>query len=64
MRAVDVAGSNTSIPNRPAPAYAAASRRFFTTDWVRVGGARLSDTVVPDALALRARHRWRRFARA
>ena len=64
MSAVDVAGSNTSMPKRPAPAYAAASSRFFTTDWVRVGGARLSETVAPDARALSARQRCRRFARA
>ena len=42
-----VAGSNTSTPNRCAPAKAAASARFFTTDRVRVGGATLKDTVRP-----------------
>jgi len=38
MSALVVAGSNTSTPNRPAPAYAAASTRFLVTDLVRVGG--------------------------
>ena len=35
MSTVVVAGSNTSTPNRPAPAYAAASTRFLVTDLVR-----------------------------
>ena len=39
-----VAGSKTSTPKRWAPAYAAASARFLTTDRVRVGGATLNDT--------------------
>ena len=39
-----VAGSKTSTPKRCAPAYAAASARFFTTERVRVGGATFSDT--------------------
>ena len=44
MSALVVAGSNTSTPNRPAPAYAAASTRFLVTDLVRVGGATFIDT--------------------
>ena len=46
MSVVEVAGSNTSTPNLPAPAYAAANARFLITDWVRVAGARLSETGV------------------
>lgn len=54
MSVVEVAGSNTSTPNLPAPAYAAANARFLITDWVRVAGARLSETGVLFARAARA----------
>jgi hypothetical protein len=64
MSVFDVAGSKISTPKRCAPAYAAASALFFTTDRVRVAGATLSDTVVPAARASVARHRWTRLARA
>ena len=46
MSVLVVAGSKTSTPNRCAPAYAAASARFFDHDRVRVGGAMFIDTVV------------------
>jgi len=59
-----VAGSNTSTPNRPAPAYAAASTRFLVTDRVRVGGATFIDTTAPASRATVARHRCRRLASA
>ena len=64
MSTLDVAGSNTSTPNRCAPAYAAARARFFTTERVRVGGATFIDTVVPAARATVARHRCSRLASA
>jgi hypothetical protein len=64
MSAFVVPGSNTSTPNRPAPAYAAASTRFLVTDLVRVGGAMFIDTAVPPSRATVARHRCRRLARA
>ena len=64
MSAWAVAGSNTSIPNRPAPAYAAASSRLLVTDLVRVGGATFIDTVAPPSRATVARHRCRRLASA
>jgi hypothetical protein len=64
MSTFAVAGSNTSTPNRCAPAYAAASARFLTTDRVRVGGATFIDTVAPQARAATARHRCKRLARA
>jgi hypothetical protein len=57
-----VAGSNTSMPNRCAPAYAAARIRLRTTLRVRVAGATFSDTVVPAARATAARHRCSRLA--
>ncbi|MFD0597541.1 hypothetical protein ACFQZ4_38980 [Catellatospora coxensis] len=60
----DVAGSNTSTPNAGAPAYAAASTRFFTTERVRVGGATLKLTVAPSCRATAARHRCSRLASA
>ena len=47
MSVLVVAGSKTSTPNRGAPAYAAASARFFSTDRVRVGGATFIDTQAP-----------------
>jgi len=59
-----VAGSNTWTPNRPAPAYAAASTRFLVTDRVRVGGATFIDTTAPASRATVARHRCRRLASA
>ena len=64
MSVLVVAGSNTSTPNRPAPAYAAASIRFFVTDLVRVGGATFIDTTAPPSRATVARHRCRRLASA
>ena len=64
MSALVVAGSNTSTPNRPAPAYAAASTRLLVTDLVRVGGATFIDTAVPASRATVARHRCRRLASA
>jgi len=64
MSTLVVAGSNTSTPNRPAPAYAAASTRFFMTDLVRVGGATFIDTAAPPSRATVARHRCRRLASA
>ncbi len=64
MSVLVVAGSKTSTPNRPAPAYAAASTRFLVTDLVRVGGAMFINTVAPLALATVARHRCRRLASA
>ena len=64
MSTLVVAGSNTSTPNRPAPAYAAASTRFLVTDLVRVGGATFIETAVPPSRATVARHRCRRLARA
>ena len=64
MSALVVAGSNTSTPNRPAPAYAAASTRFLVTDLVRVGGATLIDTAAPPPRATVARHRCSRLASA
>ena len=64
MSVLVVAGSNTSTPNRCAPAYAAASTRFFVTERVRVGGATFMDTVVPPARATVARQRCNRLARA
>lgn len=62
MSVLVVAGSKTSTPNRPAPAYAAASTRFLVTDRVLVGGATFIDTVAPPVLATVARHRWTRLA--
>ena len=64
MSVLVAAGSNTSTPNRWAPAYAAASTRFLVTDRVRVGGATFIDTVAPPSRATVARHRCRRLARA
>jgi hypothetical protein len=64
MSVLVVAGSNTSTPNRPAPAYAAASTRLLVTDLVRVGGATFIDTVAPASRATVARHRCRRLASA
>ena len=64
MSVLVVAGSNTSTPNRPAPAYAAASTRFLVTDLVRVGGATFIDTAAPPSRATVARQRCRRLARA
>ena len=64
MSTLQVAGSKTSTPNRCAPAYAAASTRFFSTDLVRVGGATFSDTVVPASRARVARQRCTRLASA
>jgi len=64
MSALVVAGSNTSTPNRPAPAYAAASTRFLVTDLVRVGGATFIDTARPPPRATVARQRCRRLASA
>jgi len=64
MSVLVVAGSNTSTPNRPAPAYAAASTRFLVTDLVRVGGATFIDTAAPPSRATVARHRCSRLARA
>jgi len=64
MSALVVAGSNTSTPNRPAPAYAAASIRFLVTDLVRVGGATFIDTAAPPSRATVARQRCRRLAKA
>ena len=60
----DVDGSNTSTPKRWAPAYAAASARFFTTDLVRVGGATFIETVAPWSRATVARQRCSRLASA
>ncbi len=62
MSVLVVAGSNTSTPNRGAPAYAAASTRFFSTDRVRVGGATFIETAAPPSLATVARHRCTRLA--
>jgi hypothetical protein len=64
MSTLVVAGSNTSTPNRPAPAYAAASTRFLVTDLVRVGGATFIDTAAPPPRATVARQRCRRLASA
>ena len=64
MSALVVAGSNTSTPNRPAPAYAAASIRLLVTDLVRVGGATFIETAAPPSRATVARHRCRRLASA
>ena len=64
MSVLVVSGSKTSTPNRCAPAYAAASTRFCTTDLVRVGGATFSDTVAPPSRATEARHRCSRLASA
>ena len=60
----EVAGSKTSTPNRWAPAKAAASALFFTTERVRVEGATWNDTCRPAARSTLARQRWMRFARA
>ena len=57
MSVLVVAGSNTSRPNRGAPAYAAASTRFLVTDRVRVGGATFIDTITPLSRATAARQR-------
>ena len=62
MSVLVVSGSKTSTPNRPAPAYAAASTRFLVTERVRVGGATFIDTVPPPSRATVARHRCRRLA--
>jgi hypothetical protein len=62
MSVLVVLGSKTSTPNRPAPAYAAASTRFLVTERVRVGGATFIDTVAPPSRATVARHRCRRVA--
>jgi hypothetical protein len=62
MSVLVVSGSKTSTPNRPAPAYAAASTRFLVTERVRVGGATFTDTVAPPSRATVARHRCRRLA--
>jgi hypothetical protein len=64
MSVLVVAGSNTSTPNRPAPAYAAASTRFLVTDLVRVGGATFIDTAAPPSRTMVARHRCSRLASA
>ena len=64
MSALVVAGSNTSTPNRWAPAYAAASTLFLVTDLVRVGGATFIETAAPPSRATVARHRCRRLASA
>ncbi len=64
MSVLAVAGSNTSTPKRCAPAYAAASARFFTTEWVRVDGATWNDTRRPASRATAARQRWMRLASA
>ena len=61
---LEVAGSKTSTPNRCAPAYAAASARFFTTERVRVGGATFIDTGAPPSRATVARQRCSRLASA
>ena len=55
-------GAKTSTPKRPAPAYAAASARFFVTDRVFVAGATFTDTWWPSAWDTVARHRWMRLA--
>ena len=64
MSVLLVAGSKTSMPKRCAPAYAAASSRFFSTLRVRVAGATVSDTGNPAARASAARQRCSRLARA
>jgi hypothetical protein len=46
-----VAGSKTSTPNRRAPAYAAASNRFFVTGRVRVVRATFAETCTPSVWA-------------
>ena len=64
MSVFDVDGSNTSTPKRCAPAYAAASARFFTTERVRVAGAMLSEVQTPSRRDCVARQRCSRLARA
>ena len=64
MSVLAVLGSNTRMPKRWAPAQAAASARFLTTDRVRVEGATLSDTRWPAERATTARQRCSRLARA
>ena len=60
----EVEGSNTSTPNRCAPANAAANARFFTTDRVRVDGATWKETWRPVARSVHACQRWIRLAKA
>ena len=64
MSVLDVDGSNTSTPKRCAPAYAAASARFFTTERVRVAGAMLSEVHTPSRRDCVARQRCSRLASA